>query len=211
MSNCHLRQNGDADLRRAEIDRDDRGARVSRRTMCCSLPPASSATRSIRWPPRFSMRPRNAGLPLNEASEISERPGEGLRGMVDGTSVRITSRKARCGEQPELADSSPDLSGGLECVVLHRRALCGDLAVSGRAAGRRDFVHQSSAAPSTISEGDACFGRPRIRGALSGRSGGHQRRALRPKSGAEAGPGPPKKRAAPTRCFWATASTTRRR
>lgn len=57
-------------------------------------------------------------LALNEVSELSERPGEGLRGMVRGTSVRITSRKALSQEQPDLVTHLSDLSGGMECVVM---------------------------------------------------------------------------------------------
>jgi heavy metal translocating P-type ATPase len=57
-------------------------------------------------------------LVLNEVSELSERPGDGLRGMVHGTSVRITSRKSLLGEHSDLAAHLSDLSGGMECVVV---------------------------------------------------------------------------------------------
>jgi heavy metal translocating P-type ATPase len=53
-----------------------------------------------------------------EATEISERPGEGLRGVVNGVSVRMTSRKAVLAEQPEIAERLPEVAGGLECAVL---------------------------------------------------------------------------------------------
>jgi heavy metal translocating P-type ATPase len=53
------------------------------------------------------------GIALQEASQISERPGEGLRGVIDGRSVQITSRAL----VPELANA-PSQDGGLECVIL---------------------------------------------------------------------------------------------
>ncbi|TWT76451.1 Zinc-transporting ATPase [Planctomycetes bacterium CA13] len=53
-----------------------------------------------------------------ETSEISEKPGQGLRGVVHGKSVRITHRKAIAKEHPQLVDQLPPPSSGLECVVL---------------------------------------------------------------------------------------------
>jgi P-type E1-E2 ATPase len=61
---------------------------------------------------------REAGVALHEVDEISERPGEGLRGVVSGQTVQVTSRKKLIAQCPELADKLPELSGGLECVVL---------------------------------------------------------------------------------------------
>jgi P-type E1-E2 ATPase len=55
---------------------------------------------------------------LYEASEISERPGEGLRGKVAGREVRITSRKQLLAEQPDTINSLPREGTGLECIVL---------------------------------------------------------------------------------------------
>jgi heavy metal translocating P-type ATPase len=65
-----------------------------------------------------------ADVKLLEASAISERPGEGLRGMVAGKTVQITSRKKLAAQQPKLFDQLPAARGGLECVVLidHRYA-----------------------------------------------------------------------------------------
>jgi heavy metal translocating P-type ATPase len=61
---------------------------------------------------------REAGVALREVDEISERPGEGLRGLVAGQPVQVTSRKKLLAQRPELAGKFPQLSGGLECVVL---------------------------------------------------------------------------------------------
>ena len=57
-------------------------------------------------------------LPLQDASEISERPGEGLRGIVLGRAVQITSRKKLASRAAEVAAAFPPQSGGLECIVL---------------------------------------------------------------------------------------------
>lgn len=51
-------------------------------------------------------------VPMMVASEVSEAPGAGLQGMIDGTRVQITGRAKR----PELA--LPKTAEGLECVVL---------------------------------------------------------------------------------------------
>jgi heavy metal translocating P-type ATPase len=58
-----------------------------------------------------------AGLELAEAAEVSERPGEGLRGILDGRAVQVTSRKALLAQSPASAPVLPPLAGGLECVT----------------------------------------------------------------------------------------------
>ncbi len=60
---------------------------------------------------------RERHLALAEATEVRERPGEGLHGTVRGTSVRITSRQQLVREAPQLAGQIPAPSGGLECAV----------------------------------------------------------------------------------------------
>jgi len=59
-----------------------------------------------------------AGLALADATEVSERPGEGLRGTIGGRSVQVTSRKKLIAQLPTSAGSLPPLAGGLECVAL---------------------------------------------------------------------------------------------
>lgn len=59
-----------------------------------------------------------AGLPLHEADEVTERPGEGLRGVIGGRTIRVTGRKQLATELPAMAQLLPPLAGGLECVVL---------------------------------------------------------------------------------------------
>ena len=59
---------------------------------------------------------RREGLAPAEAGEVSERPGQGLRGVVDGHALEVTSRSklAARGAAAEL----PPFAGGMECVVL---------------------------------------------------------------------------------------------
>jgi heavy metal translocating P-type ATPase len=59
-----------------------------------------------------------AGIPLQEVSEISEPPGQGLRGSVDGHVVQITSRGALTKAAVQGADQVPPHAGGLECFVV---------------------------------------------------------------------------------------------
>ena len=58
---------------------------------------------------------RDAKLAVLEVSQMQEKPGEGLLGMVAGRRVRITGR-GKVG--PKLLPSLPPLASGLECVVL---------------------------------------------------------------------------------------------
>jgi P-type E1-E2 ATPase len=55
---------------------------------------------------------------LHEATQISERPGEGLHGTVAGQRIQITSGKQLAAQQPDAVDLLPPPAGGLECVIL---------------------------------------------------------------------------------------------
>jgi heavy metal translocating P-type ATPase len=61
---------------------------------------------------------RTQKVALQDASEISEQPGQGLRGSVAGREIRLTSRKQLAAEQPDAAAQLPPAAGGLECVIL---------------------------------------------------------------------------------------------
>jgi len=61
---------------------------------------------------------RNDGVVIHESSQISERPGEGLRGIVSGKEIQITSRQKLAAQHPTAVDSLPAQVGGLECVIL---------------------------------------------------------------------------------------------
>jgi heavy metal translocating P-type ATPase len=60
---------------------------------------------------------RDAGVKLSEASLIAEKPGEGLKGLVDGVAVRITGRAKVQGLD------LPPPSAGLECLVFLEQRL----------------------------------------------------------------------------------------
>jgi heavy metal translocating P-type ATPase len=53
-----------------------------------------------------------------EAAGITERPGEGLRGTVNGRTIQITSRKKLVAKQLQFEEEPPPTAGGLECVAL---------------------------------------------------------------------------------------------
>ncbi|MBX3176040.1 MAG: cadmium-translocating P-type ATPase [Candidatus Hydrogenedentes bacterium] len=58
------------------------------------------------------------GLVIPDPESVRERPGEGLRGMVEGRAIRITSRKKIDGEPVAGLEHLPEFAGGLECVVI---------------------------------------------------------------------------------------------
>lgn len=59
---------------------------------------------------------RADGLELLEATDIDERPGEGLEAVVDGQRVRIVGRRHVEGLGPGV--ELPEVVGGLECMVM---------------------------------------------------------------------------------------------
>jgi heavy metal translocating P-type ATPase len=54
---------------------------------------------------------------LMEATEIREPPGQGLRGIVAGRAVQVTSRKKLTAQNPNLEKEIPPFVGGMECVI----------------------------------------------------------------------------------------------
>lgn len=61
---------------------------------------------------------QRAGLELSEVSEVSEKQGEGLRGVIGNRHVQVTSRKKILSQSPDSAPLLPPTAGGLECVAL---------------------------------------------------------------------------------------------
>lgn len=59
-----------------------------------------------------------AGLALTPATAVSERPGEGLRGTINGRAVQVTSRKKLLAQTPDAVKELPVLASGLECVAV---------------------------------------------------------------------------------------------
>jgi heavy metal translocating P-type ATPase len=58
------------------------------------------------------------GISLASVTEVSERPGEGLTGVLDGMHVRITGRKKILASDPNVAAQLPAPSAGMECILL---------------------------------------------------------------------------------------------
>lgn len=54
---------------------------------------------------------------LPPVTEISEKPGEGMRGVVDGRLIQITGRTALIGEGRLMPEHLPPVTTGLECLV----------------------------------------------------------------------------------------------
>lgn len=89
-----------------------------------------SASQLIAWTAsleRYSKHPlaeavveaaREKGLTISQAESVSELPGQGLSGTVEGHTIRVTSRKKLLATNPEVADFLPAQAAGLECVIL---------------------------------------------------------------------------------------------
>lgn len=57
-------------------------------------------------------------LGLMDVTSVSEKPGQGLTGMVDGHTLSVTSRKKLLKSQPQSATILPPSAAGLECIIL---------------------------------------------------------------------------------------------
>ncbi len=57
-------------------------------------------------------------LTLREAAEVHEEPGTGLKGIVDGQVVHVTSRKKLLAARPECEPLLPQRAAGMECLVM---------------------------------------------------------------------------------------------
>ncbi len=60
---------------------------------------------------------KKENLTLSQATDVSEKPGQGLRGKVAGHLVQVTSRKQLIEQKIHNIDQLPASTGGLECVV----------------------------------------------------------------------------------------------
>lgn len=69
------------------------------------------------------------GVSCTEPSEVSERPGQGLTGIIEGSKVLITGRNAIKEVDPQSSEHLPEVTAGLECVV----------AIDGKYAGTIQF------------------------------------------------------------------------
>ncbi|QQR69902.1 MAG: heavy metal translocating P-type ATPase [Alphaproteobacteria bacterium] len=57
-------------------------------------------------------------LLLIEAASVSEKPGQGLTGLVDGHEIRVTNRKKLVQATPDMLSSLPPTEPGLECILM---------------------------------------------------------------------------------------------
>ena len=55
-------------------------------------------------------------LPMIKAKNVSEKPGQGLTGMVMGQDIFVTSRKKLLQSQPDI--QLPPTAAGLECIIM---------------------------------------------------------------------------------------------
>ena len=89
-----------------------------------------STTQLVTWTAsleRYSKHPlaeavveaaREQGLTLIQPESVSELPGQGLSGSVEGHTITVTSRKKLLALTPEAATQLPAQAAGLECVIL---------------------------------------------------------------------------------------------
>lgn len=61
---------------------------------------------------------KREGISLTAATEISERPGEGLNGVIGGKHLQITGRKRILAANENLAYKLPEPAAGMECILL---------------------------------------------------------------------------------------------
>ena len=61
---------------------------------------------------------RAEDIVLRQIGQISEKPGEGLSGRIDGVTVQITGRKHLLLQHPAIAGDLPPIAPGMECILL---------------------------------------------------------------------------------------------
>ncbi len=61
---------------------------------------------------------KKKNLILMDATTVSEKPGQGLSGIVDGHEVNVTSRKKFLAAHPEMNAHLPATAAGLECLIV---------------------------------------------------------------------------------------------
>ncbi len=61
---------------------------------------------------------KKQNMPLHDAVEMSEVPGQGLRGTVAGCKIQVTGRKALTKLSIPGAEFLPSTAEGLECIIL---------------------------------------------------------------------------------------------
>lgn len=57
-------------------------------------------------------------LSIKDAKEVMELPGDGLKALVDGKRIHITSRKKFLKKYPNLENILPEVASGMECLII---------------------------------------------------------------------------------------------
>ena len=60
----------------------------------------------------------SSGVLVRDAVQISEKPGQGLTGIVDGHRIQVTSRKKWAAQSPSAAEQLPPQVAGMECIIM---------------------------------------------------------------------------------------------
>ena len=110
---------------------------------------------------------KREGVPLAAVTEISERPGEGLNGIVDGKHLQITGRKKILALGEPSRVKLPPPSAGMECILLADGEYLSDLAVPRCAPKGKPIVYHSSRSTSPRESCTTPVGRSRSRSTSS--------------------------------------------
>jgi heavy metal translocating P-type ATPase len=86
---------------------------------------------------------RAEGLHLQQASHVSEPPGQGLRGTVSDRQIQLTSRGKLLSQKISGAEHLPPIAGGLECIIVIDRKFAATFRLrdAPRAEGRSFIQH----------------------------------------------------------------------
>jgi heavy metal translocating P-type ATPase len=100
-----------------------------------------SLERYSRHPLSSAILEASADLPLPAVDRVSEQPGAGISGVVDGRQVLITGRHGLTHASPAMAAHLPPEEGGLECVVVIDGSYAATLQFRDEPrVGARDFI-----------------------------------------------------------------------
>ena len=61
---------------------------------------------------------KKSKISLLKAKNVSEKPGQGLTGVIESQKVYITHRKKLLHEFPRVVDLLPPVSSGMECIIM---------------------------------------------------------------------------------------------
>jgi heavy metal translocating P-type ATPase len=61
---------------------------------------------------------QDEGIVLRQIGQISEKPGQGLSGRIDGATVQISGRKSVLAQRPEMEAELPPVAPGMECLLI---------------------------------------------------------------------------------------------